>query len=250
MSNQPPPSREQNQKRLIDIIRIGHDTLDKEHEKLKEAIIGIYKFQAIPTPPESKKVYQYELENQEEYDKHEVIITSALGTFEPVVNDSKAKLFKLEMSIPTDVGYDMPPPKKPIQEKGESQIKDSRSIIDKLKGTKPTKRIITPDDPYQDGLNFLRETMAKIPRFERFQEYQSYGIDLAFNASLKTMENYLKFHRTRFKFEIAQTIIRVHRQYIEIIKEKEKMGAISFSMKLDDEMFKTRNDWMQQQKPS
>ena len=174
MPDQAPPSREQNQKRLVDIVRIGHDTLDKEHERLQHAILSIYKFQAIPTPPESKKIYQYELENQDEYDKNEIVITSALGTFEPVVNDSKAKLFKLEMSIPTNVGYDMPPPKEPIQEKGESEIKDTRSIIDKLKGTKPIKRIITPDDPYQDGLNFLRETMNKIPRFEWFQEYQSY----------------------------------------------------------------------------
>jgi len=63
----PAPSREYNQKRMVDIVRIGHDTLDKEHEKLQEAVLGIYKFQAIPTPPESKKVYQYEIENQEEY---------------------------------------------------------------------------------------------------------------------------------------------------------------------------------------
>jgi len=246
MSNQPPPSREQNQKRMIDIVRIGHDTLDKEHIKLMDAVLAIFRFQAIPSDPETKKVYQYEIENQEEYDKNEITITSALGTFEPVVNDSKAKLFKLEMTIPTDVGYDMPPPKKPIEEKGESQIKDTRSIIDKLKGAKPTKRIITPDDPYQDGLNFLRETMGKIPRFERFEEYQSYGIDLAYNASFKTMKNYLRFHRTRFKFEIAPTIIRVHRQYIEIIKEKEKMGAIAMGRKMDEELFATRNDWMQQ----
>jgi len=123
MSNQPPPSREQNQKRLIDIVRIGHDTLDKEHERLQEAVLGIYKFQAIPTESESKKIYQYELENQEEYDKNEIIITSALGTFEPVVNDSKAKLFKLEMSIPTDVGYDMPPPKKTYSRKRRKRNK-------------------------------------------------------------------------------------------------------------------------------
>jgi len=242
MPDQPPPSREQNQKRLVDIVRVGHDTLDKEHAKLQDAILAIYKFQAIPTESQSKKVYQYELENQDEYDKNEIIITSALGTFEPVVNDSKAKLFKLEMSVPSDVGYDMPPPKKPIEEK---EKKDSRSFIDKLKGTKP-KRVITPDDPYQDGLDFLRETMGKIPRFERFQEYQSYGIDLAIDSSFKTMDNYLKFHRTRFKFEIAPTIVRVHRQYIEIIKEREKMGAIAMGRKLDEELYATRNDWMQQ----
>jgi len=238
------PSREANHKRLVDIVRIGHDTLDKEHQILQQSILEIYKFQAIPNDPESGKVYQYKLANQEKYDKHEVIITSALGTFEPVVNDSKAKLFKLEMQIPTDVSMDMPPPKMPLQDKGESQINDTRSIIDKIKGVPKKKRIITPDDPYQDGLAFLRDTMGKMQRFERFQEYQSYGVDLALTASFYTMMNYLQFHRTRFKFEIAPTIIRVHKQYIELIKQREKEGAILMAKKLDEEMFSTRNDFM------
>ena len=240
----PPPSREYNQKRLVDIVRIGHDTLDKEHEKLQEAILGIYRFQAIPSPQESKKVYQYEIENQDEYDKNEVLITSALGTFEPVVNDSKEKLFRLEMSIPTSTSFEIPTPQKPIEEK--TQEKDTKSIFDKLKGSPKKSRIITPDDPYQDGLRFLRNTMKKMERFERFQEYQSYGIDLALNASFSTMKQYLRFHRTRFKFEIAPHILRVHRQYIEIIKEREKMGAIAMGRKMDEEIFQTRNDFMQQ----
>jgi len=240
----PPPSREYNQKRLVDIVRIGHDTLDREHEKLQQAILAIYKFQAIPSDPKTKKVYQYQIENQDQYDQHEVIITSALGTFEPVVNDSKEKLFKLEMGIPQGMSYDMPPPQAPLPDpKTKDETKDSRSLIDKLKGTAKQKRIITPDDPYQDGLNFLRDTMSKMHRFERFQEYQSYGVDLALTASFPTMMQYLQFHRTRFKFEIAPTILRVHRQYIEMIKEKEKYGAIRMGSKLDEEIFQTRNDF-------
>jgi len=246
MSFTPPtPSREYNEKRLVDIVRIGHDTLDKEHEKLQQAIIGIYNFQAIPSPPKSEKIYQYEIENQEEYDKNSVIITSALGTFEPVVNDSKEKLFKLEMQIPQGVAYDMPPPTRPIQTKEQDTIKDTRSIFDKLKGVQKQKRIITPDDPYQDGLRFLRETMAKLQRFERFQEYQSYGIDLAITASFDTMKMYLRFHRTRFKFEIAPIVIRVHRQFIEMIKADEKLGAISMGSKIDEQLWQSRNDMPQ-----
>ncbi len=240
----PPPSREYNQKRAIDIVRIGHDTLDKEHEKLQEAILGVYNFQAIPSQPESGKVYQYEIENQPQYDKHEVIITSALGTFEPVVNESKQKLFKLEMNIPTDVDYDMPPPKP--SKKDQPEV-DTRSFMDKLKGTHKPVRSIMEDDPYQEGLDFLKETMGKLQRFERFQEYQSYGIDLALKSSFATMMMYLRFHRTRFKFEIAPHIIRVHRQYIEIIKEREKFGAIKIASKLDEELFQTRLDWQKQQ---
>ena len=240
-----PPSREQNQKKLIDIMRIGHDSLDKEHIKLQEAILGIYSFQAIPSDPKTKKVYQYEIENQNQYDAHEVIITSALGTFEPVVNDSKEKLFRLEMQIPKGQAFDMPSPQVPLAEKPKNEP-DTRSLIEKIKGSPEKSRTITPDDPYQDGLKFLRETMHKMVRFERFQEYQAYGVDLALTASFPTMIQYLRFHRTRFKFEIAPHILRVHRQYVEIIKEREKQGAIQFAKKLDEEIFQTRNDFMMQ----
>ncbi len=44
----------------------------------------------------------------------------------------------------------------------------------------------------------------------------------------------------------APTILKVHRQYIEIIKEREKQGAIQFAKKLDEEIFQTRNDFMMQ----
>ncbi len=240
-----PPSREQNQKKLVDIMRIGHDSLDKEHIKLQEAILGIYSFQAIPSDPKTKKVYQYEIENQIQYDKHEVVITSALGTFEPVVNDSKEKLFRLEMQIPKGQAFDMPSPQVPLAEKPKNEP-DTRSLIEKIKGSPEKSRTITPDDPYQDGLKFLRETMHKMVRFERFQEYQAYGVDLALSASFPTMIQYLRFHRTRFKFEIAPHILRVHRQYVEIIKEREKQGAIQFAKKLDEEIFQTRNDFMMQ----
>jgi len=246
MSYTPPtPSREYNQKRMVDIVRIGHDTLDKEHKALQDAILGIYKFQSIPSEPESKKVYQYEIENQDEYDKNEVVITSALGIFEPVVNYSKEKLFKLEIGIPTTISPTPPPPQKPLEEKKENNIKDKRSIFEKIKGTPSQKRQITPDDPYQDGLKYLRGIMGKIERFERFQEYQSYGIDLALTASFDMMKMYLRIHRTRFKFEIAPHILKTHRQYIEIIKEREKEGAIKMGRKMDEEIFQTRNDFLQ-----
>lgn len=241
----PPPSREYNQKRMVDIVRIGHDTLDKEHKTLQDAILGIYKFQSIPSEPESKKVYQYEIENQDEYDKNEVVITSALGIFEPVVNYSKEKLFKLEIGIPDTISPDLPPPQKPVEEKKENNVNDKRSIFEKIKGTPSKKRQITPDDPYQDGLKYLRGIMGKMERFERFQEYQSYGIDLALTASFDMMKNYLRIHRTRFKFEIAPHILKTHRQYIEIIKEREKIGAIQMSRKMDEEIFQTRNDFLQ-----
>ncbi len=238
----PPPSRELAQKRLVDIIRIGHDTLDKKHLKLEEAVLGIFDFQYIENNVKSGSVYQYRVENQHDYNRHEITVTSAMGTFEPVINESKKRLFQLEMQIPSGTSFDMPQPIQKPQDTGQDQIKDNRSFMDKLKGVPAKKRIITPDDPYQDGLKFLRDTMAKMPRFERFQEYQAYGVDLALRSNYYAMYSYLKFHRTRFRFEIAPTILRVHRQFVEMIKEKEKQGAIMMGSKIDDEIWSSRND--------
>lgn len=246
----PPASRELNQKRLVDIVRIGHDTLDKEHLILQNAILGIINFQLIPSDEKSGKVYQYMIENQEEYNKYEIIISSALSSFEPVINDSKNNLFKLEMQIPTDTSFDMPPPTQPIKEKGnQPETKDTRSIFEKIKGSPKKTRIVTPDDPYQDGLPFLRETKLKMDRLHRFIEYQAYGIDLAMNAPYLTMLSYLRFHRTRFRFDMAPTILRVHKQWIELVKSNEKIGAIQIASAMDKELFRTRNDFQFQKPP-
>jgi hypothetical protein len=143
----------------------------------------------------------------------------------------------------------MPKPQAPVvaPEKKKDEP-DTRSLLQKIKGTPEKSRVITPDDPYQDGLKYLRGIMAKMDRFERFVEYQAYGVDLALRASYTMMQQYLQFHRTRFKFDIAPTILKVHRQYIEIIKEREKLGAIQVGKKLDEEIFQTRNDFMLPQK--
>jgi hypothetical protein len=154
------------------------------------------------------------------------------------------------MQIPTDIPLDMPPPIQPIKGKGkESELKDTRSVFEKLRGTPKQRRIVTPDDPYQDGLPFLRETKFKMDRLHRFIEYQAYGIDLAMKAPYLTMLSYLRFHRTRFRFDMAPTILRVHKQWIELVKANEKIGAIRIASKLDEEMFKTRNDFQFQKQP-
>lgn len=235
----PPPSREQNQKRTIDIVRIGHDTLLEEHRKVQEAVLGIYNFQSIPSNIETGKVFQYELENQQLYQAHEVILISATASFLPVINMNKEQLFKLEMQVPTD--YDIEYKDRPAPTPDQPQ-----SWKEKLGFGGKKKRVISNTDPYQEGLPYLKEIMSKLERLERFTEMQSYGVDLAHHTSYKGMMNYLQFHRTRFKFDIAPAIIRLHKQYIDLVLKEEKIGAIKIASKLDDEIFKTRNDFMKQ----
>ena len=232
-----PPSREGSLKKMIDIVRIGHDTLLDEHEKLKNAILGINNFQEIPNDPKTKKVFQYQLENQRLYQIHEVILTSATASFHPVVNAYKNELFKLEMQIPTefDIEYEKNIPT-------QSEKEEPKTLKEKLGLGGKKKRVIGKDEPYQHGLPYLTASLTKIERLERFSEMQSFGVELQEFTSFSGMMNYLSIHRTQFKFEIAPTILRMHKQYIDIVLKEEKMGAIKIAGKLDDELYKTRLD--------
>lgn len=239
----PPPSREYNQKRMVDIVRIGHDTLLTEHKKIQDAVLGIYNFQAIPSNRESGKVFQYQLENQSLYHIHEIILQSATATIQPVINAIKGDLFKLENMIQTDFNVDQPDTqlrtqKPELTDEGQKP----KTIKERLGFGEKKKRVLTASDPYQHGLPYLTNDLKKLDRLERFSEYQSYGVDLADHTSFVGQMNYLKFHRTRFKFEIASPIIKLHKMYIDMVFRDEKNFASKIAGNLDKEMFKTRND--------
>lgn len=232
-----PPSRDASLKKMIDIVRIGHDTLLDEHRALENAVLGIHNFQAIPSDIKSGKVFQYQIENQQMIQKYEVLLTSATASFHPVVNAYKNELFKLEMQIPTE--YDIEYEKNVNVAKEDNEPK---SLKEKLGLGGKKKRVIGKDEPYQHGLPYLTESLTKIERLERFQEMQSFGVDLHDFTSYSGMMQYLSIHRTQFKFEIAPTILRMHKQYIDIVLREEKYGAIKIAGKLEDESFKTRLD--------
>lgn len=62
--SQPPPSRDASLKKMVDIVRIGHDTLLDEHKVLQEAVLGIHNFQAVESERSGGRVFQYQIENQ------------------------------------------------------------------------------------------------------------------------------------------------------------------------------------------
>ena len=90
---QQPASRESNMKRALDIVRIGHDTLDEEHEDLQNACLEIIKFQSLASDMTVKKpvVFQYELKNQSMIEPHIQTLITATASFEPVINNSSGK---------------------------------------------------------------------------------------------------------------------------------------------------------------
>lgn len=222
-------TRDTNQKKIIDIARIGHDTLLKEHQKVQDAVLGIHKFQAIPTADNANVVYQYDILKQMEYAEHEMVLISAISAFQPVIESLKQKLYRLEMQ-PNEAQLDTPatPP-------------SPSNFFSRFK--QPIKkRTITEDDPYQDELPYLREKRKKVGRFMIFAEYQSYGLSIVRRTSIIGQKAYLNFHRTRFRFEMAPAIVTTHREYVDLMLQAEKQGLVEIAVAKEKEWMQTRND--------
>lgn len=241
---QTPATREMNMKRAIDITRIGHDTLDDEHEKIVKAVLQIQAFQALGQDEtvKEKKVYQFQEENQHLIEPHIITLFTASATIEPVVNHYKQEMFRTEIlgagATPEMVLPDTPEPKTDEKPKKE----EKRSLTERL-FNKPKKRIVSSDDPYRISIPYYNDNMKKLERVERFAEYQAYGVELAEVVGYSGMMNYLRFHRTRFKFDVAYPLIRSHKAYIEIIKSQEKQIAGIVASAQSKEIFQTRNDF-------
>lgn len=237
-----PATREHNMKRSIDITRIGHDTLDDEHEKLKKSILEIFRFQHYATPKDEPIIFQFRNENQYMIEPHLLNLMTASASIEPVVNHYKTQMFQTEMMAK---GLEAEMEMEPVQRKSKKDEPDAeskQSIGDRILG-RPKKRLVSKDDPYRISVPFYSENMKKLERVERFVEYQAYGVDLAEIASKAGMDNYLRFHRTRFKFDVAYPLVRSHKAHIEIIKANEKHLAGAIASSISQEIFATRNDF-------
>lgn len=247
------PTREGNLKRALDIVRIGHDTLPDEHEHLKNACIEIIKFQSIVSAtegidPKKRKVYQYQIENQSQIEPYIMTLNSATATFEAVINHNKERMFKLELLANGRI---------PEVSMSREEYKDSNvdakdvkkpSFKEKIFGSS-NKRIVGKDEPYQHSVDFYTTNMKKLDRLERFGEYQAYGVDLAEYSSYTGMMQYLRFHRTRFKFDMVPSILRNHKAYIELVKAQEREGAVAIATSTQKEIYSSRNDMPMFQNP-
>ncbi len=232
----PPATREQQLKRSIDVIRFGHDVLIDEHADLCKAVLEIKKFQAIPSDRKLGKVYQYQIENQEIYDTNEMTLISATACFLPVVNTYKQELWKSELQVGSEYDTEYKDTKTVPEKEEKKSFKEMLGFDGKK------KRVIDSNAPYQHAIPYLTDSLKKIERLDLFGEYQSYGIGLAKHTSFSGMIEYLDFHRTRFKFDIAPEIIRKHKQYVNMVLREERVGMINVASKIDAELYSSRND--------
>lgn len=232
-----PPSREKTLERMSNVVRIGHDTLIKEHEKLLSAFKQVVQFGY--EKPVGEIPYQYLDTNQKKFYDSFTPILSATYVIDLITNKIKSDLFRVENMIVTEVdalqGNSQMPPMN-TEEKSES-----KSIVEKVFGSKK-RREVNDTDPYQIYVPNVSKNLLAIKKLELFMEYQAYGVRKAPKKRLNWMMRYKAFHYSRFQFAIAPPIIRLHRQYIDMKLTEEQKYAVLIASSTDRELFKSRND--------
>lgn len=234
-----PPSKEKVLERMAGIIRVGHDTHQKEHTTLlascaKLTEFGNMEFIMVKNEKgiEEKKHPQYSKSKQGVFYQYVNPIISASSTVSSVINQEKMDMFKLENLIPTDLdplASSLPPPMSPLEQN------ESQGILGKIFGRKP-KRVAHDNDPYQIALEEWKDYRSVVKMLDLFIEYQAYGVRKAMKRSYNWMEQYRSFHYSRFQFLVQPTVIRLHRRYIDHELNNEKKLAVKVATALEKEI--------------
>jgi|SaaInlStandDraft_2_1057019.scaffolds.fasta_scaffold17675_2 hypothetical protein len=219
------PSMEEMQLKLIEILTVGHETLDDEHDELVADITGIQAFLARP----AKEVYS--LEHQAVFYKFVNKIASAYSVVDLVVSDEKKQMYSLEMGQPLADDLSTPPPAQLEKQEGSGFM---GGIFSKKK--KP----IPENSPYSSLLPSVNKKMAKIDRIERFIEMYAHGQELldVVGEDSSAIIDYLAIHRQYFSYDVAYYVVRIHKQYVEMRKAKEKSSALAVSVSNQRDLYR------------
>jgi hypothetical protein len=238
------PTRESIASEMSEIIRFQHDMSGASkpitETDVKSAIVGLSEFYLKPTSISENIPYQYKLENQNEFELYQVIISTALDKIEPVISDMKERLFRLEKN--------QTPLIMPNQNQGQpinipTNVEPEKKSISSLFSGKPKPAPINPNDPYQSSLDLQKKTMKIIEYWDLVVEWQSEGVEMFEDFNRSSYDNYLSTHRVIFRKEVVPNLLRVYSQGLNIILMKEKEMAMAYGGSMMKEMFQTRNDF-------
>ncbi len=211
------PTMEEMQLKLIEILTVGHETLDDEHGELIKDINDLQAFLARPASE------VYDLVNQSIFYEHTNRIASAYSVVDLVVSDEKKQMYSLEMGQPLADDLSTPTP-------AQLDKPDSGGILGGIFNRK--KKPIPENSPYASLLPSVNRKMMKIDRIERFIEMFAHGQELidVVGKDSSAIVDYLAIHRQYFSYDVGYYVVRVHKQYIEMRKAKEKSSALAVSV--------------------
>ena len=238
------PSRESIASEMSEIIRFQHDMQGASkpvtEADLKSAITKLADFFLKPTEPNDPIPYQYKVENQNEFEQYQVVISTALDKIEPVISDMKERLFRLEKN--------QTPLILPNQQQSEpinipTNPEPQKKGLSSLFSGKPKPTPVNPNDPYQSTIDLQKKTMKIIEYWELVVEWQSEGVELNEDFNRISYDNYLSTHRVIFRKEVVPNLLRVYSQGLNIILMKEKEMSMTYGSSMMKEIFQTRNDF-------
>lgn len=238
------PSRESIASEMSEIIRFQHDMQGASkpvtEADLKSAITKLTDFFLKPTELNDPIPYQYKVENQNEFEQYQVVISTALDKIEPVISDMKERLFRLEKN--------QTPLILPNQQQSEpinipTNPEPQKKGLSSLFSGKPKPAPINPNDPYQSTIDLQKKTMKIIEYWELVVEWQSEGVELNEDFNRISYDNYLSTHRVIFRKEVVPNLLRVYSQGLNIILMKEKEMSMTYGSSMMKEIFQTRNDF-------
>lgn len=229
-----PATREKVLDRMSSILRVSHDTKDKEHKQLRTSCTKIIEFGYEKTE-EGKLIYQYDPKNQNKFYLEMENIIDGSSAIEQLSNKEKTDMYRLEnLVIPPNPLVTVP------TSSSERERKDSGGTMERIFGRKKSET--KANAPYQITIPNIRDDLNRIKRLDLFIEYQAYGVKLASKRSFIWMDSYRRFHYNRFQFAVAPVIIRKHKQYIEALKAEEKTMAVMVATALERNLHQTRMD--------
>lgn len=241
-----PPTRESIASEMSEILRYYHDAYGIQpvtESSLRSAIKGLASFYLKQTDLKDSIPYQYQLTSQEEFEKHHVIISSALDMVEPVVSDIKAKNFPLEKNQQSMMMPSMQEPMMmPMQQQPAPQKKRFSLFPQKQEVQKPS-----PTDPYQSSIAIQKRILELIDSWELVVEWQSGGVEFVnpngdHDLDRFGFDQYLSNHRQIFKKDVEPNLLRVYSQGLKLLLKSEKELASKYGNNTMREMFQTRND--------
>ena len=219
------PSMEEIQNKLIEILTVGHETLDDEHDELISDINNLQAFLARPA------MEVYSLDNQSTFFEYTNRIGSAYAVVDLVVSDEKKQMFSLQNGVALADDLSAPAP-------AQLEKPEGTGILGGIFNKK--KKPLAENSPYESLLPTVNKKMGKTDRIERFIEYYAHGQELldVVGKESSAIVDYLAIHRQYFSYDVAYHVVRIHKQYIEIRKAKEKSSALAVSVSNQRDLYR------------
>lgn len=214
------PTLEEIQGQELELLTLGHEVLDKEHEKVKSDINDVIRFLA------NDGAYVYDPANQKQF--YDIVnnLMSALAIVDVVVEDSRMKAYLTQNQL---------------QEPQSNIITEVANTLTRKKN-EPKKT-----DPHEDSIIEFHRKLHKVERVERFTDHYAHALESAKILRIldddeynDAMNDLVAIHRTIFPSEMGLHIIRIHRLYIEMRKTKEREEVLTLGISHNKDLYRQK----------